>query len=108
MVDRNQPPRRIDEPAPCFIRMQLVRNGVFVAARIFYRLGMLCGEINGKDAPVEQVWVSGELITEAEFNDMMENPPTDPYRVVHISTAGLADRIREAEEMDARWWRDFA
>jgi hypothetical protein len=108
MVDRKQRPRVVDDPQPCFIRMQLVRHGVFVAARIFHRLGMLVGEINGKSADPLQIWHSGSFITEACFNDMMRNPEPDPYRVVHISDAGMADRIREADENDFWWWRNFA
>jgi|SRR5579859_5385917 len=108
MVDRNQAPRVVDAPEPCFIRMRLVRNGVFVAARIFHRLGMLAGEINGQPADPMQIWHAGDFIDEAEYEQMMRNPEPNPYRQVFISAAGLADAIREAEERDYWWWRNFA
>lgn len=108
MVDRNQAPRVIDQPEPCFIRMQLVRHGVFVAARIFWRLGMLTAEINGQPADPLQVWRAGEFIDQDDYDLMMQRPAADPYRVVHISTAGLADAIRKSEEGDFWWWRNFA
>lgn len=100
MVDRNQPARVVDEPAPCFIRMQLVRGGVFVAARIFYRLGMLAGEINSQPADPLQIWHAGNFITQEEYDSMMERPEPNPYRQVHLSNAGLADAIREQDEAD--------
>lgn len=99
-VSRDQPARIVDDPQPCFIRMQLVRNGVFVAARIFHRLGMLVGEINGKSADPLQIWHSGSFITQDEYELMMQHPEPGPYRVVHISTAGLADAIRQQNEAD--------
>lgn len=102
MVDRNQEARAIDDPRPCFVRMRLVKDGVPVAARIFHRLGMLCAEINGKPADVWQVWHAGDLITEERYALMMETPEPNPYRAVHVSSAGLMDRVREQEEAD--WW----
>lgn len=100
MVDRDQRARIIDQPEPCFIRMQLVRNGVFVAARIFHRLGMLSGEINGKPADPMQIWHAGTFVTEDDYHRMMRHPEPDPYRVVHMSDAGLADAIRAQDEAD--------
>lgn len=100
MVDRSQPSRRVDEPECCFIRMQLVRGGVFVAARIFRRLGMLVGEINGAPADPDQIWHSGDFIDEACYDLMMQNPEPDPYRRVFMSDAGLAERVREQDEAD--------
>ena len=102
MVDRQQPPRIVDQPEPCFVRLQLVRNGVFVAARIFNRLGTLAAEINGKPADPFQVWHGGDLITEEQYARMMETPEPDPYRRVHMSDAGLSERIRQQDE--ANWW----
>jgi hypothetical protein len=100
MVDRNQPARIVDDPQPCFVRMQLVRNGVQVPARIFHRLGILMAEIAGMPADPLQVWHAGTLIDEAEYDRMTQKPEPNPYRVVHLSTAGLADAIREQEEAD--------
>ena len=102
MVDRSQAPRRIDDPQPCFVRMQLVRQGVYVAAKIERRLGILFAEVNGMPADVDLVWTSGDFIDEAEYDEMMRNPEPNPYRQVFISAAGLADAIREQDEAD--WW----
>ena len=100
MVDRTQAPRLIDEPSPCFIRMQVVSHGPWVAARIFLRLGMIAGEINGKPADPLQIWHAGDRISEERYNLMMEQPEPNPYRKVYLSDAGLADRVREAVEAD--------
>lgn len=107
MVSHNQPARVVDDPQPCFVRMQLVRNGVFVAARIFHRLGMLVGEINGAAADPIDIWHAGTLIDEAEYEIMMKNPEPNPYRQVHVSTAGLAEAIREQAEQDAFYRREI-
>jgi hypothetical protein len=100
MVDRQQKPRMIDQPEPCFVRLQLVRNGVFVAARIFHRFGVLSAEINGKPADPFQVWHGGDLITEEQYTLMMETPEANPYRRVFMSDAGLSERIKEQDEVD--------
>jgi hypothetical protein len=104
-VDREQRSRRIDEPEECYIRLQLVRGGPFVGCRIFRRLGMLVGEINGQPADIFQIWCGGEFISEDRYNLLMSDPPADPYRPTHVSDAGLAERIREAEEADFWWTR---
>ncbi len=100
MVDRSQPSRLIDEPEPCFVRMRVVQHGPFVGARIFLRLGMLAAEINGKPADPFQVWHAGDLITEEQYQILMEQPEPNPYRRVYVTDAGLADRIREQNEAD--------
>lgn len=102
MVNRDQRARVIDQPEPCFVRMQLVRHGVYVAARIFHRLGVLTAEINGSPADPFQVWHAGDFITAEEYRRMMQKPEPNPYRIVHISDAGLAKRIRDQNEAD--WW----
>lgn len=71
MVDRWRPPRAIGEPRPCFVRMRKDRHAGYVPARIVRRLGMLVGEIDGQAAEVEQVWTSGDLITEAEYHQLV-------------------------------------
>ena len=38
MVNRNQKPRAIDAPEPCFIKMRLTIHGGYVPARIFKTL----------------------------------------------------------------------
>jgi hypothetical protein len=84
MVDRTQTPRLIDEPSPCFIRMRIVKGGPFVAARIFRRLGILCGEINGEDAPVERIWCSGDQITEDQYRALLIAPPENAHLPVKL------------------------
>jgi hypothetical protein len=58
--------------------MKLVRNGPYVAGRIYSAFGFPMAEVNGVSAGVHQVWVSGEFITEDEYNRLMANPPDDP------------------------------
>jgi len=103
-MNRDQPSRLIDEPEPCFIRMKLIRNGPSVGARIFRRLGMLAGEINGQAADIYQIWHAGKFIDEVAFNILMTPPLLNPWIPVHVTDAGLAERVREAEEADY-WWR---
>src|SRR5580704_13186342 len=105
MVDRNQQPRVVDQPEPCFVRLQLTRHGVHVAARIFHRLGVLVAEINGQPADPYQVWHGGDRITQEQYDLMTKYPEPDPYRVVHISAAGLNDRVTEQIEQDALYRR---
>lgn len=100
MVDRTQPARIIDEPQPCFVRLRVVTGGPWVAARIFNRLGMLCAEINGRHADPMQVWHGGDQITEEQYSRMMSGPRINEYIPVHVSDAGLADAVREADEAD--------
>ncbi len=106
-MDRDQKPRIVDQPEPCFIRLKLVRGGPWCGARIFMRLGMLAAEINGVTADPDQVWHGGEFIDEHRYNLLMSDPPADPYRPVHVSDAGLAERVREAQDMDYWWGRNF-
>ena len=103
-MNRDQPARRIDQPEPCFVRLKRFREGPFVGARIFRCLGMLMGEINGEIADIHEIWHAGELISEEQFNILMTPPLLNPWIPVHMTDAGLADRVREAEEADF-WWR---
>lgn len=73
MVDRHQQPRAIDAPEPCFTRLRTTPHGPWLPARIYQRLGQLAGEIEGVPADVERVWTSGEIITEAEWRDLMRD-----------------------------------
>lgn len=100
MADRTQPPRIVDQPSPGFFRIRVIRGGPWVGARIFTRFGMLTAEINGNPADPFQVWHGGEFIDEARYNMMMDGARIDAYRPVHVSDAGLADAIREANELD--------
>lgn len=95
----DQPSRRIDQPEPCFVRMRLVKNGPYVAARIYLRLGILAAEINGEPAEVDRVWTSGELIDEARHNELLTTV-IDPFQTVVVTRRGMADAIRKAEEAD--------
>lgn len=104
-MNRDQPARIVDQPEPCFIKMQMVKNGPFVGARIFMRLGMLAAEINGKPADPDRVWHAGELITEERYAILMEKPHPSPTTPVYVTDAGLADKVREAEEADYWWGR---
>jgi len=71
--DRRQPPRAIDAPEPCWLRIRLERHGPYLPARIFNRLGLLTAEIEGVPTDVERVWTSGDRITEAEWRDLMRD-----------------------------------
>lgn len=97
-MNRDQPSRRMDEPQPCYVKLKRIRNGPYVGARIFLRLGMLAGEINGEVADVFEIWHAGELIDEERYNILMEPPLLNPWTPVYLSDAGLTDRAREAEE----------
>jgi hypothetical protein len=94
-IDRDQEARLVDDPRPCFVRMRLVPNGVWLAARIFHRMGALVGEINGSEADIYQIWHSGNIIPEEQYWRMMEHPEPNPRRIIHISTAGLTERARD-------------
>jgi hypothetical protein len=76
--------------------MRLVSDGVWLAARIFERLGVLVAEINGREADPFQVWHAGNLISEEQYWSMLrDGPEPNPFRRVRISTAGLDERVRE-------------
>lgn len=99
-MNHDQPPRRIDQPGPCFLRMRMARHAPFVGARIFNSLGMLAAEINGIQADVDHVWTSGEFIGEAEYLFLMEAPPADPYEARRVSQRGLMEAMKEQAESD--------
>lgn len=86
MVDHKQQPRAVDCPEPCFVRLRIVKNGPPLAARIFKRLGMLCGEINGAEASVDQIWHGGVFITEEQYAEMMETPHPEPSTPIDLGT----------------------
>jgi hypothetical protein len=78
MVDRKQPPRAIDAPKECWLRVRPALRGGYVPARIYKSLGMLTAEVDGQAADVESVWTSGELITEQQYIELLrdrERPP---------------------------------
>ena len=77
-------PRRIDRPEPCFLRMRMVKNGPYVAARIYLQLGILAAEINGDPADVDRVWTSGERIHPADWEKMARHP--DPGAAIDFKT----------------------
>jgi len=71
VVDRQQAPRLVDQPEPCFVRLRTERKGRWYAARIWRSLGMLMAEIDGRPAWPDQVWHGGDRITEAEYNTLL-------------------------------------
>jgi len=71
MPDRHQPPRIVDRPEPCFVRMRVKRGGPWMAARIWSAFGMLMAEINGEPAAPERVWHSGDRIDEREYDMLL-------------------------------------
>ena len=82
MPDRNQKPRAIDAPEPCWLRMRLEPHGPYLPARIFHgtrpvSIGLsitgLLGEIEDRAAEVDWLWASGDLITEAEWLDLIRD-----------------------------------
>ena len=73
MVSRNQKPRAIDAPESCFVRLRQNPHGPYLPARVFGRLGHLAAEIDGETVPVESVWNAGDLITEAEWLDLIRD-----------------------------------
>ena len=73
MPDRKQPPRAIDAPEPCFVRLRRDPHGPYLPARVFGRLGHLAAEIDGETVPVESVWNAGDLITEGEWRDLIRD-----------------------------------
>ena len=64
MPDRKQPPRAIDAPEPCWLRVRLTIHGGYVPARIFKTLA---AEVDGRPADVNNVWESGDIISEREW-----------------------------------------
>lgn len=69
---------RIDQPQPGFYRYRRVRNGPWLAARIWRddsipeRPAVLLAEMDGRDIPVIEAWPSlaGNSITEAEYQHL--------------------------------------
>lgn len=85
-MNRSQPARPIDQPAPGFFRMRLVKGGPFVGALISERLGMLAAQINGVPADVDHVWTSGERISPASWEVLDRERPHDPHAPVNHRT----------------------
>lgn len=100
-------PRIIDQEQPGFYQLRLVKNGAYVAARIFRechctvnggadcaahdwcescdRFPPLRAEIDGEDAEPQRVWISGRPIPEAEYRFLIADAahcrahlPSDP------------------------------
>ena len=71
--DRKQPPRAIAAPEPCYIKIRLEPHGPYLPARINRNLGLLTANIDGVPTDVETVWASGDLITEAEWLDLIRD-----------------------------------
>lgn len=97
-VNQDQPSRRIDAPEPGFFRLRLVPRGPWVAARIYSRFGVLAAEINGAAASIDTVWAWGEFITSEQYGQLLANPPSLPDQPLHLSTAGMAQRMRQEAE----------
>lgn len=70
-MDRTQPPRIVDQPEPCFVRLRKPGDRAWYAARIYRCLGMLAGEINGTPADIYQIWHGGDQITKAEYDALL-------------------------------------
>lgn len=79
-MNRNQPPRIIDQPEPGYFKMRLVKKGPWVPAAIFYEecsglwIAQIDGVLYGSDrdahkAPkVMDIWqTAAERISEAEW-----------------------------------------
>lgn len=99
--------RRIDQPEPGYFRMRLVRKGPWVGARIWFGVvtQRLLAEVNGQPASVDDVWTSGEMISLADYQWLMDHPPADPMQPQHISTRGISDAMREESERLALYRR---
>ena len=99
-MNRDQPPRRIDAPEPCFIQTRFVSGGPLVGARIWRRFGTLCAEINGFPSSVMQVWTQGERCDEQTYLTLMANPPDNPYVALPKARADLKEAMDEQQELD--------
>jgi len=78
MVDRRQPPRRIDAPEPCWVRVRTERKGRYHGARIFHCMGILMAEIAGVPADPFHVWSSGDRISEKEYDALIKAASEPP------------------------------
>ncbi len=107
MNRRDEPSRRIDQPAPGLFLLRLVRHGPEVAARIAQdAAGLWWAEIDGKKqgapdsdpgrAPgVMQVWLSGRSCTDSEYqyhlklsewarHNAPDAPAADPTKPIDV------------------------
>lgn len=94
-----QQTRQIDQPQPGYFRMRLVRKGPWVPARI--RMSAFTGlvaEIMGAPADVDDVWTSGQFISQDDYEWMMDHLPTSPFTAIHASTSGMSDDMRSESE----------
>jgi hypothetical protein len=71
--DRRQPPRAIDAPEPCFVRLRTTRHGPFIPARIYKTAEGLTAEIDGCEVDVMAVWTSGDVITGEEWMKLIRD-----------------------------------
>ena len=87
------------------------RSITFTAPQLVYlaaeaeRLGVSVSEIvrriidAQRETKNDRVWTSGELIDEPRY-DILMTTVVDPFRPVVVTTRGMADAIREADEAD--------
>lgn len=59
--------RRIDQPAPGWFKVKLVKGGPWVPARIY-----LAAEIGKASVEIERVWEYGHMIDEPEWRRLMD------------------------------------
>lgn len=88
-------PRRIDQPEPGFFKIRLVRKGPWVAARISHAMAFWSATIGGEPAGapdpdpfcaqgVSRIWESGTVITAAEYDALLANPPETPKLAINL------------------------
>jgi hypothetical protein len=77
MHDRNQAPRRVDQPEPGFFALRMRKGAWPVPARIHHENGLWWATVDGKEHPahddpfhapwVSRIWEGGELADEADY-----------------------------------------
>lgn len=97
MNRHDEPSRAIADPQPGYFRVRQVKNGPFVAARIWFRFGIWGASINkvacgAEDADptradgVFRVWTTGTRITAPEYAELVRSPPTSPGLPINIGS----------------------
>ena len=97
MNRHDEPPRAIADPEPGYFRIRMIKNGPFVAARIWRRLGMWCASINdiacgAEDADpakadgVFRIWTTGTRITKPEYEALLRSPPSSPDLPIDVGS----------------------